>query len=68
MYYCIVIARALIDVLGMLIMRFGATNAAKQRQSVSLFSLSACELHPTKYVVTNITTFQGFPMAKCTHI
>jgi hypothetical protein len=68
MYYCIVIARALIDVLGMLIMRFGATNAAQQRQSVSLFSLSACELHPEKYVVTNITTFQGFPMAKCTQI
>jgi hypothetical protein len=46
MYYDIVIARALINVLGMLIMRFGAKNAAQQRQSVSLFSLSACELHP----------------------
>jgi hypothetical protein len=46
MYYCIFIARALIDVLSMSIMRFGAKNAAQQRQSVSLFSLSACELHP----------------------
>jgi hypothetical protein len=36
-YCCIAIARALIDMLGMLIMRFGATNAAQQRQSEPIF-------------------------------